>query len=55
MLKQQQQQGRNFDEILRVVDSLQLTTERKLATPANWVPGQECVVVSFIFVRMVVG
>ena len=36
--------GRNFDEILRVIDSLQLTAYRKLATPANWVKGDDCVV-----------
>ena len=37
--------GRNFDEILRVIDSLQMTSKHKLATPANWRPGQECIVV----------
>lgn len=37
--------GRNFDEILRVIDSLQLTAERKLATPANWKPGDDCIIV----------
>ncbi|XP_056248526.1 peroxiredoxin-6-like isoform X2 [Seriola aureovittata] len=36
--------GRNFDEILRVVDSLQLTAGRKVATPADWRPG-DCVMV----------
>ena len=36
--------GRNFDEILRVVDSLQLTTDYQVATPANWVDGQDCIV-----------
>jgi 1-Cys peroxiredoxin 6 len=34
--------GRSFDEILRIIDSLQLTAERKLATPANWVPVRFC-------------
>ena len=37
--------GRNFMEILRVIDSLQLTAERKLATPANWKHGEDCIVV----------
>jgi alkyl hydroperoxide reductase subunit AhpC len=37
--------GRNFLEILRVIDSLQLTSTRKLATPADWKQGQDCIVV----------
>ena len=36
--------GRNFDEILRVIDSLQLTATRKLATPANWQPGERAII-----------
>jgi hypothetical protein len=36
--------GRNFAEILRVIDSLQLTAKHKLATPANWEPGQDCII-----------
>ncbi|GFG29031.1 hypothetical protein Cfor_02064 [Coptotermes formosanus] len=36
--------GRNFDEILRAVDSLQLTEKRKVATPADWKSGGECMV-----------
>ena len=36
--------GRNFDELIRVIDSLQLTAYRKLATPANWKKGDDCVV-----------
>jgi alkyl hydroperoxide reductase subunit AhpC len=37
--------GRNFDELLRVLDSLQLTDSHKLATPANWKNGDDCVIV----------
>jgi len=37
--------GRNFDEILRVIDSLQLTDNHKVATPANWKDGDDCVIV----------
>ena len=37
--------GRNFDEVLRVIDSLQLTAGYKVATPANWQNGQDCIVV----------
>lgn len=37
--------GRNFYELLRVIDSLQLTAYHKVATPANWVDGQPCVIV----------
>jgi len=37
--------GRNFDELIRVVDSLQLTAYHKVATPANWNPGEDCVIV----------
>ena len=37
--------GRNFDEILRVIDSLQLTANYSVATPANWENGDDCIVV----------
>ncbi|MGV3640131.1 MAG: peroxiredoxin [Adhaeribacter sp.] len=37
--------GRNFAEILRVLDSLQLTANYSVATPANWENGQDCVIV----------
>jgi len=37
--------GRNFNEILRVIDSLQLTDSHKVATPANWQDGDEVVIV----------
>jgi len=36
--------GRNFDEILRVIDSLQLTAECSVATPVNWKPGEEVII-----------
>jgi thioredoxin-dependent peroxiredoxin len=36
--------GRNFDELLRVIDSLQLTDQYKVATPANWTDGQDVIV-----------
>jgi len=36
--------GRNFHEILRVIDSLQLTANYSVATPANWEKGQDCIV-----------
>ncbi|MCK0196042.1 peroxiredoxin [Ancylobacter sp. 6x-1] len=37
--------GRNFDEILRVIDSLQLTAEHQVATPANWQQGGDVIIV----------
>ncbi|WP_198374137.1 peroxiredoxin [Neoroseomonas rubea] len=36
--------GRNFDEILRLLDSLQLTAKHKVATPANWTRGQDVII-----------
>ena len=36
--------GRNFDEILRVIDSIQLTARHKVATPANWKHGQDVII-----------
>ena len=37
--------GRNFDEILRVIDSLQLTDSNSVATPVNWKPGEDVIIV----------
>ena len=36
--------GRNFDEILRVIDSLQLTAKHKVSTPVNWKPGEDIII-----------
>lgn len=40
--------GRNFQEVLRVLDSLQLTADHKVATPVDWEQGQDCVVLPAI-------
>src|SRR5262245_22035987 len=40
--------GRNFMELLRVIDSLQLTAHHKVATPANWQEGEDCIIVTAV-------
>ncbi len=40
--------GRNFEEILRVIDALQLSDRASVATPANWKQGQECIILPSI-------
>jgi alkyl hydroperoxide reductase subunit AhpC len=37
--------GRNFDEVLRLLDSIQLTAKHSVATPVNWKQGEECIIV----------
>jgi len=37
--------GRNFDEVLRLLDSIQLTAKHKVATPVNWKQGEDCIIV----------
>ena len=40
--------GRNFDEILRVLDSMQLTAKHKVATPANWKQGDDVILTAAV-------
>jgi alkyl hydroperoxide reductase subunit AhpC len=40
--------GRNFDEVLRVIDSLKLTAEQQLATPAQWQPGDDAIILGSV-------
>jgi thioredoxin-dependent peroxiredoxin len=44
MLSYPMSTGRNFDEILRVLDSLQLTAKHKVSTPVNWKPGDDVII-----------
>ena len=44
MLSYPMSTGRNFDEVLRVLDSIQLTASQKVATPVNWKPGEDVII-----------
>jgi thioredoxin-dependent peroxiredoxin len=44
MLSYPMSTGRNFDEILRVIDSLQVTAKMGVSTPVNWKPGEDVII-----------
>jgi alkyl hydroperoxide reductase subunit AhpC len=48
MLTYPMSSGRNFDEILRVIDSLQLTATKSVATPANWKQGEDVIILTSV-------
>jgi alkyl hydroperoxide reductase subunit AhpC len=47
--------GRNFTEILRVIDSLQLTANYQVATPADWQNGDDCIVIPAVPTKDIPG
>ena len=48
MLSYQMSTGRNFDEVLRVIDSMQLTAKHQVATPVNWRPGDDVIILTSV-------